>query len=191
MLQLLKHLRSRSQGKEDSEADILMWADKKMKHLYRISQMENFKDKNLSSTLVFLGLLSAVEPRVVIWNLVTKGKSDEEKKLNSAYIISVARKIGCSVFLQPEDIMDGTLKMNLTLMRSIMYWSLQQPMDEQLSLLPVVSSHEASLEHSCFLFWGGNCGLYCNLRLPINLEIHLEDKVDCRGVRVMIGQRPT
>lgn len=32
--------------------------------------------------------------------------TDEEKKLNATYIISVARKLGCSIFLLPEDIME-------------------------------------------------------------------------------------
>jgi plastin-1 len=31
---------------------------------------------------------------------------DDEKKLNATYIISVARKLGCSVFLLPEDIIE-------------------------------------------------------------------------------------
>ena len=31
---------------------------------------------------------------------------EEEKKLNATYIISVARKLGCSIFLLPEDIME-------------------------------------------------------------------------------------
>lgn len=30
----------------------------------------------------------------------------EEKKLNATYIVSVARKLGCSIFLLPEDIME-------------------------------------------------------------------------------------
>lgn len=30
----------------------------------------------------------------------------DEKKLNATYIISVARKLGCSIFLLPEDIME-------------------------------------------------------------------------------------
>ncbi|MED6208271.1 fimbrin, partial [Stylosanthes scabra] len=80
----------------------------------------------LSSGIFFLELLSAVEPRVVNWNLVTKGESDDEKKLNATYIISVARKLGCSIFLLPEDIMEVNQKMILTLAASIMYWSLQQ-----------------------------------------------------------------
>ncbi|KAL2466951.1 Fimbrin-5 [Abeliophyllum distichum] len=148
MLQLLKNLRSRSQGKEFSDADILSWANKKVKNSGRTSRMESFKDKSLSSGLFFLELLSAVEPRVVNWNLVTKGESDEEKKLNATYIISVARKLGCSIFLLPEDIMEVNQKMILTLTASIMYWSLQQPVDEQSSPSPAASSRGASPEPS-------------------------------------------
>ncbi|CBI28793.3 unnamed protein product, partial [Vitis vinifera] len=127
MIQLLKNLRSHSQGKEITDAVILNWANNKVKRAGRTSQMESFKDKNLSNGIFFLELLSAVEPRVVNWNLITKGESDEDKKLNATYIISVARKLGCSLFLLPEDIMEVNQKMILTLTASIMYWSLQQP----------------------------------------------------------------
>ncbi|CAK9133394.1 unnamed protein product [Ilex paraguariensis] len=126
MLQLLKNLRSHSQGKEITDADILYWANNKVKSSGRTSQMESFKDKNLSNGIFFLELLTAVEPRVLNWSLVTKGETDEDKKLNSTYIISVARKLGCSIFLLPEDIIEVNQKMILTLTASIMYWSLQQ-----------------------------------------------------------------
>ncbi|XP_019435762.1 PREDICTED: fimbrin-5-like [Lupinus angustifolius] len=127
MLQLLKNLRSHSQGKEITDADILNWANSKVKRAGRTSQMESFKDKNLSCGIFFLELLSAVEPRVVNWSLVTKGETDEDKRLNATYIISVARKLGCSIFLLPEDIMEVNQKMILTLTASIMYWSLKRP----------------------------------------------------------------
>ncbi|EXB81084.1 hypothetical protein L484_014016 [Morus notabilis] len=130
MLQLLKNLRSHSQGKEMRDSDILNWANRKVKSTGRTSHIESFKDKSLSSGIFFLELLSAVEPRVVNWNLVTKGESDDEKKLNATYIISVARKLGCSIFLLPEDIMEVNQKMILTLTASIMFWSLQQPVDD-------------------------------------------------------------
>ncbi|CAI9090126.1 OLC1v1024822C1 [Oldenlandia corymbosa var. corymbosa] len=126
MLQLLKNLRSFSQGKEITDADILNWANNKVKQAGRKSRMESFKDKSLSNGKFFLELLSAVEPRVVNWSLVTKGEKDEDKKLNATYIISVARKLGCSIFLLPEDIMEVNQKMILTLTASIMYWSLQK-----------------------------------------------------------------
>ncbi|XP_044494137.1 fimbrin-5 [Mangifera indica] len=125
MLQLLKNLRSHSQGKEITDADILNWANKKVKKADRTSQMESFKDKNLSTGTFFLDLLSAVEPRVVNWSLVTKGETEEDKKSNATYIISVARKIGCSIFLLPEDIIEVNPKMILILTASIMYWSLR------------------------------------------------------------------
>ncbi|KAL5581734.1 hypothetical protein UlMin_014176 [Ulmus minor] len=133
MLQLLKNLRSHSQGKagkEITDADILKWANNKVKKAGGTSQMESFRDKNLSTGIFFLELLSAVEPRVVNWSLVTKGETDEDKKLNATYIISVARKLGCSIFLLPEDIIEVNQKMILILTASIMYWSLQQPATE-------------------------------------------------------------
>ncbi|XP_031262199.1 fimbrin-5-like isoform X2 [Pistacia vera] len=126
MLQLLKNLRSHSEGKEITDADILNWANNKVKKADRTSQMESFKDKKLSTGVFFLELLSAVEPRVVNWSLVTKGENEEDKKLNATYIISVARKLGCSIFLLPEDIIEVNQKMILILTASIMYWSLQQ-----------------------------------------------------------------
>ncbi|XP_073013865.1 fimbrin-5-like [Typha latifolia] len=145
ILQLLKNLRFHSQGKEISDADILTWANNKVKKSGKSSQMDSFKDKNLSSGIFFLELLSAVQPRVVNWKVVTKGEDEEEKKLNATYIISVARKLGCSVFLLPEDIMEVNQKMILTLTASIMYWSLQkqQPAENSEASEPAENS-EAS-----------------------------------------------
>ncbi|KAK9168931.1 hypothetical protein Syun_001071 [Stephania yunnanensis] len=108
MLQLLKNLRfhSQGQGKEMTDADILNWANNKVKstvetHKWIASRIKAYRMVSSSSKL-----LSVVEPRVVNWSVVTKGEDDEEKKLNATYIISVARKLGCSIFLLPEDIIE-------------------------------------------------------------------------------------
>ncbi|KAG9141314.1 hypothetical protein Leryth_001762 [Lithospermum erythrorhizon] len=132
MLQLLRNLRSHSQGKEIKDADILKWANNKVKRCGKQSQMESFKDKSLSNGIFFLELLASVEPRVVNWSVVTNGETDEDKKLNATYIISVARKLGCSIFLLPEDIIEVNQKMILTLTASIMYWSLNNKAAEEL-----------------------------------------------------------
>ncbi|CAN8258149.1 unnamed protein product [Cochlearia groenlandica] len=134
MLQILKNLRSHWQGKEITEADILRWANRKVKKSGGTSHAVSFKDKNLSNGIFFLELLSAVETRVVDWSLVTKGETEEEKKLNATYIISVARKLGCSIFLLPEDIIEVNGKMMLILGASIMNWSLQQNSDNESSV---------------------------------------------------------
>jgi plastin-1 len=55
---------------------------------------------------------------------VTNGKTEEEKRKNANYIISVARKLGCSIFLLWDDIVEVRPKMILTLTASIMLWSL-------------------------------------------------------------------
>ncbi|KAJ4907659.1 Fimbrin-3 [Raphanus sativus] len=126
MLQLLKNLRTRTRGQDITDSEILSWANRKVKIMGRKSQMESFKDKSVSSGLFLLDLLWAVEPRVVNWNLVTKGQADDEKRLNASYIVSVTRKLGCSLFLLPEDIVEVNQKMILILTASIMYWSLHQ-----------------------------------------------------------------
>lgn len=126
ILQLLKNLRSHSKEKEITDADILIWANNKVKESGKTSHIESFKDKSIADGVFFLELLSAVQRRVVDWNMVKKGEDDEERKLNATYIISVARKLGCTVFLLPEDIMEVNPKMILILTASIMYWSLQK-----------------------------------------------------------------
>ncbi|XP_078434787.1 fimbrin-2-like [Wolffia australiana] len=121
ILQLLKNLRSQSSGKDIADADILHWANTTVSESGRQSRIESFKDKSLSSGVFFLSLLSAVAPRAVDWTLVKRGQTEEERKLNASYIITVARKIGCSIFLLPEDILEVNQKMMLTLVASIMY----------------------------------------------------------------------
>ncbi|CAL0302820.1 unnamed protein product [Lupinus luteus] len=104
ILQLLKNLRFHSHGKEITDVDILQWANSKVSNSGSQSCMNSFKDKSLSDRIFFRELLSSVQPRAVNWNLVTKGVTDQEKKMNATYIISIARKLGCSIFLLPEDI---------------------------------------------------------------------------------------
>ncbi|XP_075093759.1 fimbrin-2-like isoform X2 [Nicotiana tabacum] len=131
MLQLLKNLRFHSHGKEITDAHILEWANSKVRNSGSQSHMASFKDKSLSTGIFFLELLSSVHPRAVNWSLVTKGETDEQKKMNATYIISIARKLGCSIFLLPEDLIEVNQKMILTLTASIMYWHLKQPLEDQ------------------------------------------------------------
>ncbi|WJX91822.1 Fimbrin-2 [Trifolium repens] len=131
ILQLLKNLRFHARGKEITDADILEWANSKVSSTGSQNSMNSFKDKSLSDGIFFLELLSSVQPRAVNWGLVTKGVTDEEKKMNASYIISIARKLGCSIFLLPEDITEVNQKMILTLTASIMSWFLKHPHEER------------------------------------------------------------
>ncbi|CAA6659837.1 unnamed protein product [Spirodela intermedia] len=108
-------------GKDITDVDILNWANNKVKDSGRRSHIESLKDKTLSNGIFFLSLLSAVAPRAVDWTLVKSGETEDERKLNASYIITVARKLGCSIFLLPEDILEVNQKMMLTLVASIMF----------------------------------------------------------------------
>ncbi len=76
--------------------------------------MREFKDKDLSTSLYIFDLLSACSGQSVNMSLVTAGDTDENKKKNANYAISCARKMGCTVFLLPEDIVEVNPKMMMT-----------------------------------------------------------------------------
>ncbi|CAH9109746.1 unnamed protein product [Cuscuta epithymum] len=145
MLQLLKNLRFHSHGKEITDTDILEWANTKVRKSGSQSRMASFKDKSLSDGIFFLELLSAVYPRAVNWSMVAKGDKEEERKMNATYIISIARKLGCSIFLLPEDIIEVNQKMILTLTASIMYWYLKQPAEDRMSVTSPSDSEAGSV----------------------------------------------
>ena len=61
-----------------------------------------------------------MSPKIVNFDLITLGQSEEDAKSNAKYAISVARKIGASIFLLPEDIFTVQPKMLLTFIGTIM-----------------------------------------------------------------------
>ncbi|MCO5608127.1 hypothetical protein L7F22_062333 [Adiantum nelumboides] len=146
MLHLLRTIKYK--GKEVSDADILEWANSKVKSSGKKSSMESFKDKSLSTGVFFLDLLAAVEPRVVNWQLVTRGESDNEKKQNAEYVISVARKLGCSVFLLWDDIVEVRHRMILILTASIMLWSLAKRWNKAAAAAAALTSSENGKDDS-------------------------------------------
>ncbi len=82
-------------------------------------KMLNFKDKTLASGVFFLELVAAVEPRAINWDMVTTGETEEDKVLNARYAISSARKVGATVFLTHEDVLEVKSKMLLTFVASL------------------------------------------------------------------------
>lgn len=86
----------------------------------------SFKDKSLATSHAFLHLLTALQPDSVDWSMVTDGTTDEEMKSNAEYTISVARKIGCTIFTLPEDIVDVHPKQLMVLVAMMMLIQMQQ-----------------------------------------------------------------
>lgn len=111
---------SAATGRQITDADIIQWANGKVKGAGKSSKMDSFKDSSLSNSRFLIDLLDAVRPNTVNYDLVTPGQTDEDATQNAKYAISVARKIGCTIFCLPEDIVEVKHKMILTFVGSLM-----------------------------------------------------------------------
>jgi len=107
-------------GKDVTDEMIVEWANNKVKQANRSTKMTSFKDPSLSTGIFFMDLLFAIESRIINWDFVTPGDTKENSLLNAKYAISVARKLGATIFLLPEDIVEVKPKMMLTFVASIM-----------------------------------------------------------------------
>lgn len=119
-MQVLETLKEVGGGKIPKDEQIISWANKRVKEHGKGTKINSFRDKSISDGRFLLDLLDTIEPRAVDPALITAGQTDEEKKKNARYVISVARKIGATVFLSWEDIVDVKPKMIMTLIASIM-----------------------------------------------------------------------
>jgi len=107
-------------GDKIADADIVSWANGMVKNAGFGTSMRNFKDKSLSSGHFLMDLVSAMKPESVNRDIIMPGNNEEEKKNNARYAISVARKIGATVFLTWEDIVEVKSKMIMTFVGCLM-----------------------------------------------------------------------
>jgi len=124
--QLMRHhvltiLKEVGGGAPVSEDSMIKWANNLVQSTGKSSTMKNFKDSSLKTSIFFLELLDGIRPGCVDWDIVHKNPSDaKEHTENAKYAISMARKLGATIFLLPEDIFEVKDKMILTFIGSIM-----------------------------------------------------------------------
>ncbi|KAJ3202485.1 hypothetical protein HDU67_000537 [Dinochytrium kinnereticum] len=118
VIQTLKSL-SKS-GVEITDSDIISWANATVKRGGKSSSISSFKDSSLRSGIYFLDLLNSLKKGIVNYELVADGVSDDNAKLNAKYAISIARKLGATIFVLPEDIVEVKPKMILTFVGTLM-----------------------------------------------------------------------
>ncbi|GMF16517.1 unnamed protein product [Phytophthora lilii] len=120
--QQLKILSELAAGRgEITDKDIIGWANEKVRQSGRTKgNIVSFRDPSLSDGLYLLDLVHAVEPRAVNWDMVLQDKTDDAKASNAKYAISCAQKIGATVFLTYEDIVEVKPKMMMTFVASLM-----------------------------------------------------------------------
>ena len=83
--------------------------------------IKNMKDKAaLTSCVYLIKLCGAVEPRAVNPDLITPGETDDDKKLNAMYAISLARKLNAIIFCVWEDMVAVNQKQLFIFMATMM-----------------------------------------------------------------------
>jgi len=105
---------------------IIEWANKNVSDSGKSLSIKNYQDPVLKDGLYFIYLLASIRSDIIDWDIV-KTESKESKELtkedcilNARYAISIARKLGATIFLLPEDIYELKPKMILTFLASCM-----------------------------------------------------------------------
>jgi len=107
-------------GQAVTDEMIIQWANDQVASQNKKNKIKSFNDSTLANGLFFIDLLTSIEPKIIDESFVKPGETKEEQLLNAKYVISVARKLGATIFLLPEDIVEVKPKMILTLLASCM-----------------------------------------------------------------------
>lgn len=95
----------------ESEKDLCEWANNLLAK--EELKVKSFKDKSIKSGLFLVHLCAGIEPRAVDWDIVTAGETEEDQEKNAKYAISIARKLGATIFCVWDDIVKVNSKMVL------------------------------------------------------------------------------
>ncbi|KAJ3431688.1 fimbrin-1 [Anaeramoeba flamelloides] len=113
------------EGFKINDTHLVQWANKKVqtsskKVSKNFQQIINFRDITLTTGKFIIDLIYSISPKSVNYKYVTHGRNDHSALKNARYAITLTRKLGGSVFLLPEDIVEVKDKMILTLVGELM-----------------------------------------------------------------------
>ena len=100
----LSALAQRLGKREITDNEMIKWANDQSRKGGRTSQIRSFKDQAIGSGVFLLDVLNGMKSSYVDYELVTAGRNDEEAYMNAKLAISIARKMGATIWLVPEDI---------------------------------------------------------------------------------------
>jgi plastin-1 len=100
----LSALAQRLGKREITDSEMIRWANDMSKSGGQSSSIRSFKDKSIGTGLFLLDVLNGMKSSYVDYDLVTSGRTDEEAYANAKLSISIARKMGATIWLVPEDI---------------------------------------------------------------------------------------
>ncbi|EAA58312.1 hypothetical protein AN5803.2 [Aspergillus nidulans FGSC A4] len=100
----LSSLASRLGKHEITDSEMIKWANDMTRKGGRSSSIRSFKDQSIGSGVFLLDVLNGMKASYVDYDLVTPGQTDEQAYANAKLSISIARKLGATIWLVPEDI---------------------------------------------------------------------------------------
>ncbi|GAN11708.1 fimbrin, partial [Mucor ambiguus] len=109
---IVRTLQSLSEGgRPVTDMDMVKWANETAQRGGKQSKMNSFRDPSLRTGVFFLDVLNGMKPGIVDASHATAGNTDEDAFNNARLAISIARKLGATIFLVPEDIVEVRSKM--------------------------------------------------------------------------------
>ncbi|KAL5333472.1 calponin homology domain-containing protein [Aspergillus crustosus] len=116
----LSSLASRLGKREITDSEMIKWANDMSRKGGRNSSIRSFKDQSIGSGVFLLDVLNGIKASYVDYDLVTPGQNDEQAYANAKLSISIARKLGATIWLVPEDICQVRSRLVTTFIGSLM-----------------------------------------------------------------------
>ncbi|OAA35035.1 fimbrin [Metarhizium rileyi] len=106
--------------REITDEVMVDWANTMSRKAGQTSPIRSFKDRSISSGVFLLKVLKGMKSDYVDDDLVTAGDTDERAYMNAKLSISIARKMGATIWLVPEDICQVRSKLVTSFVASLM-----------------------------------------------------------------------
>ncbi|KAL3473653.1 calponin homology domain-containing protein [Aspergillus californicus] len=116
----LSSLANRMGKREITDLEMIKWANDMSNKGGRASSIRSFKDRSIGSGVFLLDVLNGMKASYVDYDLVTPGQNDEQAYANAKLSISIARKLGATIWLVPEDICQVRSRLVTTFIGSLM-----------------------------------------------------------------------
>lgn len=100
----LTALAQRLGKREITDSEMVKWANDMSRKGGKNSAIRSFKDSNIGTGIFLLDVLSGIKSSYVDPDLITSGRTPEDAYMNAKLSISIARKLGATIWLVPEDI---------------------------------------------------------------------------------------
>ncbi|KJZ77420.1 Fimbrin [Hirsutella minnesotensis 3608] len=106
--------------REITDSEMVRWANDMSRKGGRNSSIRSFKDPAIASGIFLLDVLNGMKSSYVDYDLVTPGQTDDDAYMNAKLSISIARKLGATIWLVPEDICQVRSRLVTTFIGSLM-----------------------------------------------------------------------